>query len=163
MKAVFFRHGPAVPRGTRGVAEADRPLTPQGRKKTTAAAKGLRSLKLGVTVIYTSPLPRAAQTAEILSQVLRLPSPRRFEALLPETPVRQLFGKLRALRGETPLLVGHEPMLSSAVALAIGGRAAIALKKAGMAVVEVPPSASRVAGTLKLLLTPAALRKLGSS
>lgn len=163
MKAVFFRHGPAVPHRTRGVAEADRPLTPEGRKKTTAAAKGLRRLKLGVTAIYTSPLPRAVQTAEILSRVLHLPAPRNFEALLPEAPVRQLFAKLRSLRGETPLLVGHEPMLSSAVSQAIGGRAAIALKKAGMAVVEFTPSGSRAAGTLRLLLTPAALRKLGAS
>jgi phosphohistidine phosphatase len=163
VKAVFFRHGPAVPRGTRGVTEEDRPLTAEGRKKTTEAAKGLRKLKLEVTAIYTSPLRRAVQTAEILSDVLRLPSPRLLEALRPEASVRRLFSSLRSLRGETPLLVGHEPMLSSAVSLAIGGRAAIALKKAGMAVVEFSPSASRVAGTLKLLLTPAALRKLSSS
>jgi phosphohistidine phosphatase len=163
MKAVFFRHGPAAPRGARGVAEEDRPLTAEGRKKTTQAAKGLRALKLNVTAIYTSPLCRAVQTAEILSKVLHLPGPRRLEALRPETAVRRLFSELRSLRGGTPLLVGHEPLLSSAVSLAIGGRAAIALKKAGTAVVEFTPSASRVAGTLKLLLTPAALRKLGAS
>lgn len=163
MRAVFFRHGPAVPRGTRGVAEEDRPLTAEGRRKTSEAAKGLRKLELEVTTICTSPLRRAVETAEIVADVLRLPSPRRFEALRPETPVRRLFSALRSLRGETPLLVGHEPMLSAAVSLAVGGRAAIVLKKAGMAFVEFSPSASRAAGTLKLLLTPAALRKLGST
>jgi phosphohistidine phosphatase len=162
MKAVFFRHGPAVPHGTPGVAENDRPLTPEGRKKTTEAARGLLELDLDLTSIYTSPLPRAMQTAEILSEVLHLSKPRGLEALRPETPVRQLFGELRTLRGETPVLVGHEPMLSAAVAHAIGGRATIELKKAGMAFVEFTSSGSRVAGTLRLLLSPAALRKLGS-
>jgi len=161
VKAVFFRHGPAVPHGTPGVAENDRPLTPEGRKKTAEAAKGLRALDLDVTSIYTSPLPRAVQTAEILSDILHLPRPRMLEALRPEMPARRLFGELRTLKGETPVLVGHEPMLSSAVALAIGGKAVLDLKKAGMAFVDFTPSGSRVAGLLKLLLTPAALRKLG--
>jgi phosphohistidine phosphatase len=161
MKAVFFRHGPAVPHGTSGVADNDRPLTPEGRKKTTEAAKGLGELDLELTSIYTSPLPRAMQTAEILSEILHLSRPRVFEALLPETPVLRFFGELRTLRGETPVLVGHEPMLSEAVALAIGGKASIELKKAGMAFVEFTPSASRVEGILQLLLSPAVLRRLG--
>jgi phosphohistidine phosphatase len=161
MKAVFFRHGPAVPHGTPGVAENDRPLTPEGKKKTADAARGLRELELELTSIYSSPLPRAVQTAEILSDILHLPRPRVLDALLPETPPRRLFAELRTLRGETPVLVGHEPMLSAAVALAIGGKASIELKKAGLAFVEFTASGSRVAGILKLVLSPGALRKLG--
>ena len=153
MKAVFFRHGPAVPHGTPGVAEDDRPLTPEGRKKTAEAAKGLRELDLEITSIYTSPLPRARETAEILAGILRLSRPKILEALLPGTPIRRLFSELRELRDETPALVGHEPMLSAAVALAVGGKASIEMKKAGMAFVD--------AGVLKLLLSPAVLRKLG--
>jgi phosphohistidine phosphatase len=163
MKAVFFRHGPAVAHGTPGVAEDDRPLTPEGRKKTAEAARGLKELDLDPTSIYTSPLPRATQTAEILSEILRLPRPRRLDALRPGTPLRGLFSELRTLRGETPVLVGHEPMLSAAVAFAIGGKAAIELKKAGMAFVEFTPGASRPAGILKMLLSPGGLRKLGRS
>jgi len=161
MKAVFFRHGPAVPPGTPGIAENDRPLTPEGKKKTADAARGLRTLDLELTSIYTSPLPRAVQTAEILSDILQLPRPRMLDVLRPETPVRRLFAELRTLRGETPVLVGHEPMLSAAVALAVGGKASIDLKKAGMAYVDFTTSASRVAGILKLVLSPGVLRKLG--
>jgi len=163
MKVVFFRHGPAAPRETPGIAENDRPLTPEGKKKTTDAARGLRELDLQLTSIYTSPLHRAVQTAEILSDILHLSRPRLLDVLRPETPVRRLFAELRSLRGETPVLVGHEPMLSAAVSLAIGGRALIELKKAGMAFVEYTAVGSRVAGSLKLLVTPAALRRLGSS
>jgi phosphohistidine phosphatase len=160
MKAVFFRHGPAVPHGTPGIAEKDRPLTPEGKKKTAESARGLRELDLELTGIYSSPLPRALQTAEILSDILHLSRPKLMEALLPDMPVRRLFSELRELGGETPVLVGHEPMLSSAVALAIGGKASIELKKAGMAYVDFTPGVSRVAGILRLLLTPKALRSL---
>ena len=161
MKAVFFRHGPAVAHGTPGVAESDRPRTPEGRKKTAEAAKGLKELGLELTAVYTSPLPRAVQTAEILADILELSRPHAMDVLLPETPPRRLFAELRTLKGETPILVGHEPMLSAAVALAIGGKAVIELKKAGMAYVDFTPGASRVAGILKLVLSPAVLRTLG--
>ena len=163
MKTVFFRHGPTVPHGTPEVAEDDRPLTPEGRKKTADAAKGLKELDLELTSIYSSPLPRAMQTAEILSDILQLSRPKVFEALRPETPVRRLFAELRELRGETPVLVGHEPMLSAAVGFAIGGRASVELKKAGMAFVDFTSSGSRVTGILRVLLSPAVLRKLGRS
>jgi phosphohistidine phosphatase len=163
VKAVFFRHGPAVPHGTPGVAEKDRPLTPEGRKKTAEAARGLKELDLELTAVYTSPLPRAIQTAEILSDILNLSRPKVMEALLPDAPVRRLFSELRDQRGETPVLVGHEPMLSAAVAFAIGGKALIEMKKAGMAYVDFTPGASRVAGILRLALSPSVLRKLGRS
>jgi phosphohistidine phosphatase len=153
----------AVPHGTPGVAESDRPLTPEGRKKTAEAARGLKELDLELTAVYTSPLPRAVQTAEILSDILDLSRPRPLEALLPETPARRLFAELRTLKGETPVLVGHEPMLSTAVIFAIGGKATLELKKAGLALVEFTSTGSRVAGTLRLLLSPAVLRRLGSS
>jgi len=159
MKAIFFRHGPAVPRGT---ADADRPLTPEGRRKTTQAAKGLRTLELDVAAIYSSPLSRAMQTADILADVLHLPRPRILEALRPETSVRRLLSEVRTFRHGTLVLVGHEPMLSAAVALAVGGRCSLELKKAGMALVDVTTSGSRPGGTLKLVLSPAVLRKLGS-
>jgi phosphohistidine phosphatase len=163
MNVGFFRHGPAVARGTEGVTEADRPLTPEGRKKTVQAAKGLRALDLGFDRIFTSPLPRALQTAEIVAGVLQLPAPSVLDSLSPSGSARRLLAGLRDLEGEAPLLVGHEPLLSSAVLLAVCGAAAgsIELKKAGLAVVELESSSARARGMLKLLLSGSALRKLG--
>jgi phosphohistidine phosphatase len=159
----FFRHGPAVARGTEGVSEADRPLTPEGRKKTEQAARGLRELELGFDGVYTSPLPRAMQTAEIVSDVLKLKPPEVLDGLSPGSSARRLLDGLANLETETPLLVGHEPLLSSAVLLAITGApmGSIELKKAGLAVVEIESGSARVRGMLTLLLSGAALRKLG--
>jgi phosphohistidine phosphatase len=160
MNVGFFRHGVAVPHGTPGVAEAERPLTPGGRKKTAQAAKGLKRLDLGFDAIYSSPLPRAMQTAEIVTRALKLGKPKVLDALLPGTPARHLLDELRSLPGKSPLLVGHEPLLSAAVSTAVCGAAkgSFELKKAGLAVVEIEKSGA----ALKLLLSPGVLRAIGS-
>ncbi len=162
MKVCFLRHGPAAPSGTPGIAEPDRPLTAEGRKKTRRALQGLKRLNLGIDEILTSPLPRALQTAEILADVLGGIRPAVDERLLPEVPAGRLLGLLKDVKGEVPLLVGHEPNLTAALALLVGaGRPdAHLLKKAGLAVVEVGKLTARPAGTLHLLLTPHALRLL---
>ncbi len=165
MNVGFFRHGPAVARGTKGVSEADRPLTPEGREKTLQAAKGLKAIALGIDAIYTSPLPRALQTAELVAGVLRLPSPTVLDALSPGGSARRLLVGLQELDAKTPLLVGHEPLLSTAVSLAVcGGEAgAFELKKAGLAWVELDDASARPRGLLKLLLTGSVLRRLAKS
>jgi phosphohistidine phosphatase len=159
MNVGFFRHGIAVPHGTPGVAEAERPLTPEGRKKTAQAARGLKRLDLGFNEIYTSPLPRALQTAEIVTEALRLGKPKILDALLPGTPARHLLEEIRSLSTESPLLVGHEPLLSAAVSTAVCGAAkgSFELKKAGLALVEIEKSGA----SLKLLLSPFVLRTAG--
>jgi phosphohistidine phosphatase len=163
MNVGLFRHGPAVASGTKGVSEADRPLTPEGRTKTLQAAKGLKALDLDIDAIFTSPLPRALQTAEIVADVLRLPAPEVLDELSPGGSARRLLEGLRKLDAKTPLLVGHEPLLSTAVSLAVSGGEAgsFELKKAGLAWVELDDASARARGVLKLLLTGSALRKLG--
>jgi len=165
MNAGFFRHGPAVPRGTGGIDDPDRPLTPEGRKKTVQAARGVERLDLEFQAVFTSPLPRALETAELLAEILDLPRPRTLDLLAPGSAARRLLAELSTLKVERPLLVGHEPDLSGAVALAIsgGGKVSIDLKKAGLACVDFHRTSPRPEGTLTLLLTPASLRKLGST
>src|SRR5262245_28314743 len=159
MNVGIFRHGIAVARGTPGVAETERPLTPEGKKKTARAAKGLRRLDLGFDAIYSSPLPRALQTAEIVAQELKLGKPKILDALLPGTPARHLLQEVRRLTEKSPLLVGHEPQLSASISIAVCGAAkgSFAMRKAGLALLELDKSSA----TLKLLLSPLVLRELG--
>lgn len=162
MNVGFFRHGPAVERGTEGVSEADRPLTPEGRKKTLLASKGLKALDLGFDRVFTSPLPRAMQTAEIVAGVLRLPPPEVLDGLSPGGSPRRLLDGLRDLESQAPLLVGHEPLLSSTISLAVCGgvTGSFEMKKAGLAWVEFESDSARPRGRLKLLLGGAVLRGL---
>lgn len=163
MRIGFFRHGPAAPPGEGGVSEGDRPLTEEGIRKTRRAARGVASLDLGIDLILTSPLRRARQTAEILAEALGGPRPEVTDRLLPDVSGRALLGCLEGLKAEAPVLVGHEPSLSAAVAALIGApeSGAIEMKKAGLAVVEAAGPVPVSRGTLVLLLAPSALRGLG--
>jgi phosphohistidine phosphatase len=66
----ILRHGIAVPHGSPGVAEDDRPLTPEGDQRMKQISRGLAATGLQVDRIITSPLPRARGTAQIVADNL---------------------------------------------------------------------------------------------
>src|SRR5215469_4808978 len=67
----LMRHGIAVMRtGIAGLDDAKRPLTPDGRARMKAIARGLRAAGFVPSWIVTSPLVRAQQTAEIVAKVM---------------------------------------------------------------------------------------------
>src|SRR3954470_1138870 len=87
----LLRHGEAVPHGTPGVAEDDRPLTKDGEDDVERVGRGLRRLGVDVRRIVTSPLPRARRTAEIVADALGHGVPVEMDELLrPETPATAL-------------------------------------------------------------------------
>jgi hypothetical protein len=65
MQLIIIRHAIAVPRGTPGIPDEDRPLTPEGEQKPREAAKGLTSLVGRPDALLTSPWLRVKQTAAI--------------------------------------------------------------------------------------------------
>ena len=163
MRICFLRHGPAVPAGTTGISESDRPLTSRGRKKTFRAVQGIKSLDLKIQEIYTSPLRRALETAEILAKVVKKARMKTINQLLPESSPNALAEFLKKSKAQVVAIVGHEPAMTHALAHFLGTDRAgsYELKKAGMALVNVEKWAPRPNGTLELLLTPSALRALG--
>src|SRR5262247_3567005 len=68
MKLTIIRHAIAVPAGTDGVADDERPLTSKGRRRFEKVARGLAEICDGPDVLLTSPLPRATETADIAAQ-----------------------------------------------------------------------------------------------
>ena len=135
MQLLIVRHGAAVERGTPGIPDDERPLTPDGERKFSQAARGVARVLDKPYAILTSPLPRAHRTAEILGEAfggvsltattaLSYGSFEELFELLKEYPKKGLIG-----------VVGHEPYLSSLLARLIGakGGAGLAFKKGGMA------------------------------
>jgi len=163
MNVCFFRHGLAVDAVTTGSTDEARPLTEEGRRKTRLAVRGMKSLRLGIDAIITSPLHRSVETGEIMAEILELPRPRVSERLAPGSTPAQLLEVLRETDANSPALIGHEPNLSGAVSLFVSATDAgdIELKKAGMAFARLKTLSPRPRGTLLLLLTPGALRRIG--
>lgn len=113
MRLVFMRHGKAEDHGVRFTDE-DRELTLKGRQKIKAVTKGIKQLLLpkAQLQIWSSPLPRARQTAQILAKRLgRLPVQEHAEIHTGE--LANLIQKWTGLAPDTTLvIVGHEPYLS---------------------------------------------------
>ena len=73
MKLYILRHGEAADHGDpRYKNDADRPLTPKGTQRTKALAHALRQMDITFDLIFSSPLVRARETAEIVERGLRL-------------------------------------------------------------------------------------------
>ncbi len=167
MDLYVLRHGLA---GTRGSPEYpnddERPLTSRGVRRMIRQTRGLRSIGLSVDVIITSPLTRAAQTAEIVHQGLdesiRLTVS---EALAPTGDPAALMAQLAMDRPSVDrvMIVGHEPYLSGLISvLATGGtEPVIRLKKGALCKLRVPIPKHGRCGWIEWFLTPKQMIRLG--
>lgn len=167
MRVVLVRHGPAVDREDPACPpDPDRPLTPEGRARTRAAAAGLRALDVRPDLVLTSPYVRAVQTAEIVCEALALDAPATTEHLLPGAEPMALAHFLASRSESEVLCTGHEPHLGLLLTSLLEGRAAgeslADLKKAGAACVDADRPGTQP-GTLLWLLPPRALRRLGGA
>ena len=156
MELFVIRHAIAVP-GSMLLADAERPLTPQGRERFAQAVRGLQRLKVRFDRLYHSPWRRAAETAELLAPVLEgkaVCSP-----ALARAPSQVL---LDVLVGERVALVGHEPWMGELVAWLTTGApdgSVFAFKRGGIAWLEGQPQPGRM--VLQAFLPPKVLRALG--
>ena len=159
MYLYLVRHGSAVLHGTEGITcDAERTLTPKGIKKLRASASAL--VQLGVTLdeVWTSPLTRARETADVLIDEFAVAQPARVvDYLQPEAPFEPLAEELQNHLEQAGIaLVGHEPDLGElATYLLTGTRSAsFRFKKGGVACIEVYDIRPQVHCQLRWLLTP---------
>ncbi len=132
MQLYFLRHGTADWPDWKK-PDDERPLTKAGRKEMHEVGKFLAALKVQVDLILTSPLPRAAQTADLAAEHLKVRA--REEALLaPGFGIEGLTRLLRKYPQQVLLLVGHEPDFTGVITALTG--ASLKLSKAGVALVD---------------------------
>jgi len=164
LEIYILRHGIAVPGGTPGYSEEERPLTEEGREKMAKAAKGIAEIVGKVDSILTSPLKRAHETALIVAQALEGKNKVEvFEPLRSGTPHKVLLQALAHYKGAGRLMVvGHEPDLSLFASALIGAEgSAVVLKKGGFCSILVNELPPKEPGVLQALLTPGQLRAVG--
>jgi phosphohistidine phosphatase len=123
MQVYLLRHGIAE-EGRIGMNDSDRELTTDGRRRLRETLRALASAEVNPSLIVSSPLTRALQTAEIARSVFKTKAAvLRTKALTPNAPVEQVWDEIRAHRGEAELmLVGHEPQFSNLAAYLLGAR-----------------------------------------
>jgi phosphohistidine phosphatase len=153
MQLYFLRHGEADwPNWKK--SDDERPLTDFGKKEMRDVAKFLRRLKVRPDLIVTSPLPRAAQTAEIAADQLKAKL-RKDELLAPGFGMSELRSLLQRHRADSLMIVGHEPDFASVISELTG--ASLKLSKAGVALVDVDAESEQ--GRLLWLFPPKFARK----
>src|SRR5208337_2327205 len=114
----ILRHGIAIPHGTLGVPEDERPLTPKGEKRIKEVGRGLAAFGLELDRIITSPLPRARRTAQIVAQELGLTDRLVTSSVLSaDSDAQTIRDWLRERHTDRLMIVGHNPSLSDLVGL----------------------------------------------
>ena len=137
----------------------ERPLTAKGIRRMGRQARGMNSIGLSPDVIVTSPLARAAQTAEIVHR--RLDDPGELVTAAALAPSRDPRALIDAIATKYPsadsvMLVGHEPYLSALISLLVTGDTApvIRLKKGALCKLRAPSLRSGRCGWIEWSLTP---------
>lgn len=137
MKLIFLRHGKAISKrpGKGEMYDFNRTLTSAGIRETKLNVKSCKDILKKIITIYTSPLLRAVETAEIL---YKNSVSENFE-ILPEldklsdhSNVLRLISSLK--QDQTYCFVGHEPQLSEVIRALTHG--SIRLDKSGICVIE---------------------------
>lgn len=156
MEILLVRHGHAVDDAP-GLGDTGRWLSARGRKMTRRAARWLaKSKRRRPALIWTSPLVRAVQTAEILAIYADYKGEiRALAELSPGRDPGDLCKLLAEARAPGPLaLVGHEPFLSVLATALVGDLGFGELKKSGVLAL----SWENGQGRARFLLDPAEMK-----
>ncbi len=137
--------------------DALRPLTDKGRGQADRLGAYLATLGFSSDAIITSPLVRAAQTAEIVASHLGrdVRVDQRLGGSLGLDTLDALLRETGVL--ERPVVVGHDPDFSELVAV-LCGAAGVPMRKGALARIEVDLPLVAGAGTLRWLIPPDALK-----
>jgi len=128
----LLRHGDAEPHGTR--PDAERRLTARGERQSRAAGRAFARIGVRFERVFASPRLRALDTARLACAELGL-EPVVHESLGGGFDERDAAELLAATgTSASVLLVGHEPDLSTLVAVLTGAR--VEMKKGGIAAVR---------------------------
>jgi phosphohistidine phosphatase len=121
VQIILIRHAAAVDE-TLELRDPYRHLTPHGREQARRLGDRLRWHDCAPTILWTSPLARAVQTAELLAGALESSvCVECVPALAPDGSPRDVAAAARAQpTGSTVMLVGHEPSLSAIGAVLVG-------------------------------------------
>ena len=144
-----------------GRQDRERRLTESGKRDMRKGAAGLAELVDEMPLILTSPLTRAAQTAELLQAAFPKAELRRHAFLVPGSDPGALLKSIANHSGPVAL-VGHEPDLSQWIGyMCTGtGRSVVRMKKGSVCRLDMPDKALPGEACIAWLLTLKQLARL---
>jgi phosphohistidine phosphatase len=154
MQVYLLRHGVAE-EDRSGLGDANRALTSDGRRKLRQTLQAASQADIRPTLILTSPLKRALQTAEIAREVFKYKGELiRSEALMPNSRVQELWDEIRVHAGEAAIvLVGHNPQFGELAGYLLGTpELQIDVKKGSLLCIDFEGLPSRPKGILRWFL-----------
>ncbi|MBC8165254.1 MAG: phosphohistidine phosphatase SixA [Bryobacteraceae bacterium] len=156
MKLYLIRHGISE-EAREGMNDEDRQLTNEGRQELISTLRSARATGFDATLILTSPLVRAVQTAEIAARELGyrhelVPS----RALIPEGRISDVWEEIRTHRDEKELLLAsHNPLCASLVGYLLGTpRLTVRFRKGAILRVDFESFGPEPRGVLQWFLPP---------
>ena len=165
MHLLLIRHAIAEERiefARTGQSDYYRPLNERGRERMTRGAAGLRRIVPEIDILATSPLTRAVQTAEIVSDAYDGLTVERVEALGTGNG-GEFMEWLRDCPADSVVAaVGHEPTMSEWAAWMLTGRwdDLVEVKKGSAMMLEFPYRIDAGYASLLWFLKPAHMRQL---
>ena len=131
MLLYLLRHADA---DTPASSDSARALSEKGKAQASKVARFCEAHDMQLSLVLSSPVRRAHETAQIVSATLRaelLVAPWMACGMAPQTALEEL----RAYRSQgSVLIVGHEPDFSSEVGRLTGAKAK--LRKGGLAIID---------------------------
>ncbi len=157
MDLFILRHGKAG-KSFGGHDDAARALTREGKKEIKRIAQWMMAQEFSFSIIATSPLQRALETAMVVASVLgQKDKLTTWDELAPGGDPDTVCYKA-AQQGDdaSVLVIGHEPGLSRFMSMIISGNpdSSIIIAKGGLAKIRNYSFTTRPSGDLQWLLTP---------
>lgn len=152
MKVYLVRHADAVPASPL-LPDASRHLSAGGRASVRETAGRLKDDGVRPSLILSSPLVRALQTADILAERLEYDGEVAASPLLgPGFDLEKMDEILDSCPGEAEVaLVGHEPDIGRIVARLLSRPGGFAMPKGGVAAFDFPDAGKRGKGSFAWL------------
>ena len=155
MQVHLLRHGIAED-GHAGLSDGDRALTVEGRKKLRQVLQTAAKAGVKPTLMLTSPLKRAVQTAEIAKRTLGYSGEiLQTRILTPGSSAEQVWEEIRVHREEASLLLtGHNPLFAHLAGYLLGNsNMQMEFKKGALLRVDVDAFGAEPRGILRWCLT----------
>ena len=167
MKVLLIRHGAAEDQAVfarTGQPDEKRPLTAEGVAEMRDIAAGLREVVKEISVIATSPLVRAEQTAALVGEVFPNAMCETIASMVPGQPYAAFLSWLKSKQQKKCVAaVGHEPHISGLASWLLGNdRPILEMKKGSALLIEFDDELRAGAGQLRWFMPPKQIIALGA-